>query len=162
MSSLSLIGITGKRPLGYESHNLSIFNKVENTDGTPNRCKEAYSLINDKKDLSNPFKHLCYKQYQHVVALFGPSNCRRFFLREPPNQVDCGTLEIRPAAKSLLGTPAYCTGVFRVYLGPTVQAFALLPAAGRFPSCSRGEAAFQGRTVPDAGNVCLYSDQTCN
>ncbi len=26
-----------QRPLGYESDNLSIFNKVENTDGTPNR-----------------------------------------------------------------------------------------------------------------------------
>jgi hypothetical protein len=26
-----------QRPLGYESDNLSIFNRLENTDGTPNR-----------------------------------------------------------------------------------------------------------------------------
>jgi hypothetical protein len=30
-----------QRPLGYESDNLCIFNKLENTDGTPNHRKEA-------------------------------------------------------------------------------------------------------------------------
>jgi hypothetical protein len=41
---LRILGCGGRdlnqRPLGYESDNPSIFNKLENTDGTPNRCKE--------------------------------------------------------------------------------------------------------------------------
>jgi hypothetical protein len=94
---------------------------------------------------------------------------RHFALRDawrvplnPGIAVDFGTMEIKSKAQSLLGTHVHRVSVLRVSLGPAVQAFSLLPAAGYFPSCSDGEAAFQERTVPDAGTVCIHPDQTCN
>ena len=73
----------------------------------------------DKKDLSNPTIRLCYKSYQDLEVLCGPSK-HEFVCQNLRIEVNCGTVETKPKARSLLGIRVHFAGVLCVSLGTAI------------------------------------------
>jgi hypothetical protein len=71
-------------------------------------------------------------------------------------------VETKPTAQSHLGTRVYRVGVLCFSLGHAIQAVALLPASGLFPSSSNGQAPLKKRAIEHAGDFKIRADQPCD